>query len=299
MAVSIFDENTPHEGSEYFPFDDSRHSSIQKAVRDTSLATENGIGTQEIDEFRQGIEITTQKYRSLGTGNKFWAGNILGYTKVTTYGQALSFTEYENDKKFYELPRFDPVYYIEAGLAYPRPIVFNEGPQQNEEASVEPLTIPFRKGLNTNEGPEHAHAFRGSVEDGNNVFDRLNGFTNRIEQRIEYKVQDEPWPFLDEGQEYIGNHVTSSIIVDGYFDFVERTIEPFDDLSDKILQKRLNTGNITSLISASSELSLNLDLDIRGGREYRSAAAGWDAYGPARGRYGTDSLTFLGLVRGS
>jgi len=305
MAVSIFDENIMDFATEFTPFDDSNDARVNRAATQTVLAT-SSIDTREYDAFRQGINISTETYRFKGSGAKIWAGNIHGYTTVRTFGQTISFTEFFNNKSFYDRPDFDPTLYLELGPNYPKPIEFNDGPQQNKECILMPLTIPFRKGLDDNEGPEYVHAVRASLEDGNTVVDQINDFSNRIQQLIEYKVQDEPWPFLDEGQQYFGNgygyisgSVTGSIIVDGYLDFVERKIEPFDDTSDQILVKRLTLG-LETMISAANELhGFNLDMDIRENREHKSANAGFYVYGPEQGRTGTDSIVYLGTMRGS
>jgi len=127
MAISIFDENTPHDGTEFFPFDDSRSGAIKRAALEGTIER-TPMNTQDIDAFRQGIEITTEAHRMRGLGAKVWAGNIKGYTQIRTLGQALTFTEDENSIIWEELPVFDPVAFIQMGENYPRPIIFNEGP---------------------------------------------------------------------------------------------------------------------------------------------------------------------------
>lgn len=299
MATALFDENIPHDGTEFFPFDDSRHSAVTKAAQSSYTTLNPRMSTSEIDQYRQGVEINTEKYRHLGTGPKIWAGNILGYTQVRTIGQAVSFTEYENSKIWEEFPRFNPVSYIEMGVNYPTPIDFNDGPQQNKEPSMQPLTIPFRDGLQTNEF-EYAHAVRGNVEDGNPDFRKLNGSNSRISQFIDMNESADYEPFLDGGVQYFGDSLQNSIITPGYFsDGDGGVITPYDDVGNETLIYKINTSDMEFLSIIRTSCSFDLDEDIRGEFGYKSSTAGYDVYGPGQSQYGTDSLAFLGYFRGS
>jgi hypothetical protein len=242
MAVSIFDENTPQDGLEFEPFNEAE-SSAQQRIAYTALSSSltGAMDTREIDAFRQGVEISTEAHRFKGFGAKIWSGNIKGYTIIRTLGQALSFTEYKNDKRFNDLLiKFDPVAFIELGEEYPYPLVFNEGPQQNKETSIQPFTIPFRNGRDTNEAQETSHDVRGSLEDGNQSVLKLHGFTNRIQQFVPfYNSNQEYSPFLDEGETSFGQTVSGSITMSGYVNGNEVNIVPFDDIGSKKLLSQL------------------------------------------------------------
>lgn len=273
--------------SQYFPFDDSE--------RVYYVPTDEGTGgsdTLATDRFRQGTELQTNRQRFMGMQPKIWSGDLDHVINVTTVGQARSFTEYENSKVFEDLPIYNPVTYIILGANYPLPIVFNNGPQQEEEAYVEPLTIPYRK--NSPEGPFFAHRVAGSVEDGNNL-DSIWRYTNKITQFVDL---DEPLvvrPFLDEGTFYWGSP-TEGIVVDGYISTQQRLVRPFDDTSiDDVVQ---NISNISSdMADVLLRMNVNLNGDIRPSRT-KGTPAGTDIYGPYSSG-GIDSIAFSGVARGT
>jgi hypothetical protein len=299
MAIALFDENIPHEGSEFFPFDDSRSSIVKRAAEASQTTSNERTNTTEIDQYRQGVEITSETYRHKGAGPKIWSGNILGYTLVRTLGQAVSFTEFENSKLWEEFPKFNPVSYLILGENYPSPIEFNEGPQQNKEANMQPLTIPFRDGLQTNEF-EYAHAIRGNLEDGNPDFRFLNGSNSRISQFIDMNESNDYSAFLDGGVQYYGSTLQGSIVIPGYLsDGVGGIITPYDDCGNENIINKLNIQDTNFLSVIRSSCSIDLDDDIRGEFGYKSSTAGYDVYGPNQSQYGTDSLAFLGQYRGS
>lgn len=298
MSVSIFDENTPQDGLEFAPYNESP----VKAVQVLTASMSGAMDTREIDSFRQGVELSTEAYRFKGLGAKIWAGNIKGYTIIRTLGQALSFTEYKNDKRFNDLlVRFNPVSYIELGENYPYPLIFNEGPQQNKETSIQPFTIPFRNGRDSNESQDVAHQVRGSVEDGNQNNLQLNGYTNRITQFVPfYNASYEYSPFLEEGETRFGSTVSGSIKIDGYVDATEVNIVPFDDRgTHKLLDQFSSSDTQLLIVLRHSSSQMDLDEDIRENYYQKSATAGNDVYGPNMGRAGTDSITFNGWFRGN
>jgi hypothetical protein len=200
-------ENESSFATEYSPFNDTDGPRIEQSVI-TFASGKQGIDTREIDGLRQGVSIKTHKHRFASTQPKIWAGNLNHFVLVRTIGQARSFTEYENSTAFEERPRFNPVQYIE-DPEYPFPITFNNGPQQEEEAIIEPFTIKFRK--NDNEGKFPAHMVRGSIEDGNN-FENEDGSSNFVEQFIELTPPNEPRFFLDEGQAYFGSRQLADVL---------------------------------------------------------------------------------------
>ena len=301
MAVSIFDENTPHDKSEFTPFDESRAGAIQRAAYDSTITDRKGTDTSAIDSFRQGIELTSQAYRFKGLGAKIWAGNVEGYTTVRTFGQSPSFTDFEGTIAFEELPRFDPVSYLILGPGYPLPIVFNEGPQQNDEPGLQPFTIPFRNAKQDIEGTEKARGIHASLEDGNQDLNHIDGRNSRVEQFIPFETAAVVIePFLDEGQEYYGSAVSGSIVIEGFLWEDEGIIAPYDDEGNQKLINRLNTTDAEMLrILSTTSCSFNVDDDLRGSYGHRSAPAGSDVYGLDSARAGTDSIAYRGMIRGS
>jgi len=272
---------------QFFPFDDSER--VRYVTTDSETG---GSDTELVDRFRQGSELKTNRQRFMGMQPKIWSGDLDHVVNVTTVGQARSYTEYENSKIFEDLPIYNPVTYIILGQDYPLPIVFNEGPQQEEEAYMEPLTIPYRK--NTPEGPWFIKKIAGSVEDGNNL-DSIERNTNKIVQFIELDAPLSVRPFLDEGGFYWGTP-QDGIMVDGYISSTQRIIHPFDDTStDDVVQ---NIPNISiDMFDVLLRMNINLGSDIRPSRT-KGSPAGTDIYGPYSSS-GIDSIAFSGFARGT
>lgn len=212
MAITV-NENEQFAGTEFTPFNDTDQPRVEAAITNFVSATQ-GYDTTVYDRFRQGVSMRTGRHVYSTTQPKIWSGNLKHAIKVVTIGQARDFTEFENDPKFEELPEFNPVWYIQ-DPDYPFPIIFNNGPQQEEEAIVEPFTIPFRK--TDVEGPFYPRTPKASLEDGNN-FDNLDGGTTRVLQFIEYDPPREPRFFLDEGQEYYGRPFPTGSLLNTRFD---------------------------------------------------------------------------------
>lgn len=288
-------------GLRFTPFDDS-----QQVALDVLILVRNqsgsGYDTRAIDPYRQGVEITNGKYLNATTQPKFWTGNVYQIVNLTTYGQARSWTEYYNSEMIDDtIIPFNPVQYLTDNLNYPKPIYFNNGPMQEEEAIIEPFTIPFRKdpiwGANP---PRQVHA---ELEDGNNFFDQEKA-SSRILQFIDYSAPLDPYYFLDGGQAYFGNSVQDSIVIEGYLPILIRNIDPFNDTNDEKIVSQISsslsdTAENMDFISKLKTLKIELDEDIRQTYAQKSATAGYSVYGPEQARYGTDSITFNGWIRGS
>jgi hypothetical protein len=275
--------------TQFTPFNDS-----PEPVYIPTDDTTGGIDTREIDAYRQGVEIRTNHQRFIGNQPKIWAGSLDHVVSTTTIGQARSFVEYENSLLFEDLPEFSPVSYIELGFDYPLPIVLNDGPQQEEEAYMEPFTIPFRK--YTPEGPFFARRVAASLEDGNN-FDTVFGNANRVAQFQSYQDPLQNRFFLDEGGSAWGDgSIENQIITPAYIANIERLLRGFDDTTiDDVPQSLQATSDMEQVLIS---MKMNLDMDLRPARA-RSANANTFVYGRDSGNYGTDSITFIGRTRGS
>lgn len=273
--------------AEFTPFNDSPGPIYIATDEDTG-----GIDTREIDAFRQGVEIKTNHQRLVGNQPKIWAGSLDHVVSVTTIGQARSFVEYENSLLFEDLPEYNVISYITLGPNYPLPIVFNDGPQQEEEAYMEPITFPFRK--TSPEGPFYAHRVAGSIEDGNN-FDTVYGNANRTAQFQDYQDPLQIRFFLDEGVRCWGES-TNGIMTPGYTPGIERLLRPFDDTTlDDIPQ---NLSAATDMENVLLQMQMNLNDDFRPAQT-RSANANTFVYGRDAAVYGTDSTAFVGTTRGT
>jgi hypothetical protein len=289
-------------GNEFQPFDDSGDKRLSQLI---AISTQSGSGyvTAKFDTYRQGVEITSPQQLYKGNQPKLWSGNLSHHIKIVTYGQARSWTEYKNNKKFDDIVMpFNVLQWIESPETYPMPIYLNDGPQSEEEAIVEPFTIPFRK--SPQEGARPPRTPKGTLEDGNG-FDSPIGATNRVLQFIEYAKPLTARYFLDAGEQYFGNGILGNgIKIEGYVPFIERQGTPFNDTQDEEIVKQVNVGTGSlpdqQFNSELKLLKIELDEDIRQNYFQKSANAGIiGVYGPNQARYGTDSITFSGIIRGS
>lgn len=289
-------------GTGFTPFDDSQDQN-RFIVAAISKQTKNGMDTSAFDAWRQGVELTQSKFVYGSSQPKFWVGNTKGYGNLITYGQARSWTEYENTTSFDDLTiPFNPVLFITLGQNYPVPIYFNDGPMEEEEAIIEPFTIPFRK--DPVAGFDPPRQIHGSLEDGNSRDPYNFGRnTNRISSFIPYDPPLTQEPFLDAGQEYVGVTLQNSIVIEGFVPFIQRESEPFNDTRDEEIVKEitltLNNVNDIQFLAALNSLKFDLEDDIRDSFFQKSAPCGNDVYGTNQAIYGTDSIAYVGLNRGS
>lgn len=270
----------------YTPFDDTQtrtRSSVTPGV---------GYNTAGWDLYRQGVEITTNRFQFMGSQPKLWAGNTSGYSDVVTFGQnpgSIDSNVLGLESKFQDVPEFNPVAYIQLGVAYPLPIIFNDGPGEQLEATIEPLAIPFKK--YSNEGPVYAHAIRGEYENGN-----MEGVSvrsaNPVEQFVELYPTSNPRFFLDEGADYFGNVPKDPFVAD-----VGTVPSPFDDSLSRSLGHRVRTTNPTIKQFAIGNTIPGEEDMLPYGK--KSAPAGSTYYGPDAALYGTDSMAFGGWSLGT
>jgi hypothetical protein len=271
---------------QFSPFDDTQaHTrSIQP--------TENGYDTSGWDLYRQGVEITTDRVRFLGSQPKMWSGEITGYSTIVTFGQnpgTIDGNAIGLESKFEDLPEFNPVAFLTLGAAYPLPITFNDGPSEETEATIEPFVVPFKKP--TNEGPYYAHTVRASYEEGN-IEGHIVKSTNRIEQFVDLRPSLDTRFFLDEGADYFGNLPRDPCVADVGFLPI-----PFDDTLPYSPDNKLTTVNSVfhQVIRDGSETG---EVDFLPYSK-KSTPAGFSCYGLNAGQYGTDSVAFLGWSLGS
>lgn len=270
----------------FSPFDDTQDNPRPPSP------TENGYDTSGWDLYRQGAEITRDKFRFMGSQPKMWSGETTGYSVVVTYGQDPGTIEGNGvglESKFEDLPKFNPVDFVALGVSYPLPITFNNGPSEQLEATIEPLTIPFKKP--NNEGPYYAHAIHGSYEDGN-FGGHIIKSTNPIEQFIDLNTVESTRFFLDEGGGNFGTVPREPFTAD-----VGMVPLPFDDTLSYSPEKKLHTSSSVFHEVAREGFEMGeVDLIPYG---KKSAAAGASYYGLNAGQYGTDSIAFAGWSLGS
>lgn len=279
------------------PFDDTL---TIKSTFGLNTVTSGGIDTRTIDPFRQGIELNTIDKFFIGIQPKLWGGSIKFDGTVShlhdtrTYGQSVSFPEFFGTPDFNDKLRiFDPVLYIELEGTYPFPLLFNKGPQQNEENIIEPLTIPFRKSTHESVG-YLVRNMHGSYEDGQN--DRFGRGTIPLSSFYKFGKKEETRSFFDGGEVILGDILSGSIVVPGYASFTEQKIRPFSDQISEFLLTNVTSGSLKDTLIRMSGYRTTSGFIPFG---QRSGAAGRDVYGFRQATVGTDSLSFIGRLRGS
>jgi hypothetical protein len=199
---------------------------------------------------------------------------------------------------------------IDAGVVYP--LQMNGGPQYLQEAIIEVFPLPFR--LATIESPrEQSYGVFGEFCDGGSIDDESRFGSVVVEQFVERSL---PLPedvryYLELGEEFIlvknGSDsiigrvdIKPSAIAD---DSVFRKITPWlDEAKNKYFPRFTNTLNLLSAsVNGQQYFTRNygttaIELQTR---DKKSSAAGNSYYGPNVGYYGTDSIAFGGLLRGS
>lgn len=277
---------------EFTPFNDTDQPRTEQ-FRIAKLVAKDGIDTSAYDPFRQGVEIRNNRQLFIGMLPKMWAGNLCHAVQPSAIGQVRSFTEYDNSPRFEEKPKYNPVLYL-TDPNYPLPLIFNEGPQQEEIASMEPFIIPFKKpDTYSNFFPRAPH---GTAELGGNTHDIGNGRfgTEALEQFEDYQMPGVSNPFYEEGEQYFGG-----VLIEGFIEPNLKTVTPFDDtIFDQFIDQQIQT-NSTDFMEILKNRDINLDEDIRQVYRRRSKSAGYDVYGSNAALYGTDSVAYHGLVRGS
>lgn len=284
----------------YKPFDDS-----EVAPRKNVSASNYDLSS--VTTQLQGVEIKIQSEMYGSTQPKMFGGYVDKFGRVIhedrdqrqTYGEKPTFNEFFVTSSFLDKPKFDSGEFVEQGNSYPLPILLSEGPQSIEEAVIEVFSTPFR--FPENQAPFLTRRVVGGLEYGGNDFDDYATRASSIaEGYVEYADPSITRPFLDEGERIYINDVNSgSIRFPGYTSLAQRIIKPFIDTENRDIYKDRLTTASNSFLSASMELGgieNNFELQPR---QKKSATAGTVVYGRDASVYGTDSIVFAGMTRGS
>lgn len=266
-------------------------------------------------------------------------GELTHEVSFITYGQAGDFIQYTGDTKFNDAHYgvegtmlLDNNHRISKTVQYLQnssmvaeglmdesqvyPLFMNNGPQYFEEAIIEVFPLPDR--LASNESPQEMARGVFAFFEGGNLGDERRFGTNQIEQMTE---RDEPpkivRPYLEEGAGYF--------IVSGSDGKVIKVIHTRPSaIPDQTVMAKLKPWvegpngayfpvltNTTDLLGVSVLLeNISLDQPYYSDnydptdpelqtRDKKSSTAGYSYYGGNVGLYGTDSIAFGGLRRGS
>jgi len=195
-----------------------------------------GIGTNTVDNYREGVNLrtmmdiykSTQVKISVLDGSQDLAvrpnGELLHQSTLQTYGQSVDIVQFTGNTLFNDsiqgiesytvqpngVRRSEMVdYLIKSGLVVEGlmsadqvlPLYLNGGPQYIDEAIIEPLVIPNR--LTTNESPQEvSRGIFGFLEAGNFGDERRFG-SNMNEQMIDRDQPRVVRPYLEQGAENI------------------------------------------------------------------------------------------------
>lgn len=286
------------------PFNDSRFQSPVQIEK----PTKEGINTFDIDAFRQGVEVRSQRDYSKGVTPRIKPGNRSYDTLASDhqydfliFGIAVSIAKTTDEIPWVEnFGRFNPVYYINNRAEYPFPIYLNGGREAEFIAKMEIFTIPDNTKENITDFPFYTRRAFGYVVGGNNrilqpeASEQVSQFINL---NINEKTNEEF--FLEGGYSY--NEF--GIRVDGYVSNFNSRIKPFSDVNvcdntqtDKILISKLSFSDPTDSLKLvlENKLQINNDSDLRPNNT-KSSAAGI-TYGAFEAFVGTDSIAFGGFT---
>lgn len=297
--------------SSFVPFDDSL--SRPAKVNRTADPSNPPADTRPYERFRQGVELREYRHLYGSTQSKFWGGRVKEDLTIShelepqNFGAPVSFTEFYGTTTWKETQKFDPIRYIlEGPEAYPYPLIFNEGPQGQEVCSIESFDIPFKKDETAAKMLADLRVPRASLDDGNALDGRTaptNGLrtgNSKVEQFVETTQPLVVRPFLDSDGGTYGNTPQGSVHLPGRVLTTQRLITPYKDRDtddELITQTSASTGLKAALRNLDGFKTDKSSTIAPNG--YKSTTAGSDVYGPKQARYGTDSIAFVGRIRGS
>lgn len=254
------------------PFDDTRKPP-PKVVLDQDPHT----NTADVNSYKQGVEINTIQQLYGSNQPKFWGGSVDVYGSIThqqnlnTLGQAVGFTDFYQSPTQEDLPNFNPVDFIVMADKYPLPIWINGGPQQEQEAIIEPLPISSR--LPNTEGIKNrSRGIKGKIDLEN--LQILPGASVRVFGQ----------PFLDQGLSYFGDDLSGSIILPPFVSDDLDVPAPFVEKT----KREQDVSSLTSLDATfkSALLAMTGSLEGNNGLLFndKHPSYGIDCYGPLNGR---------------
>jgi hypothetical protein len=269
MAITPFDEGT--------------------IVRTTTAPVSGGYADPEVDKFRQGVEITTERHRADGVLLRLnTTRNLNHQVEPNIFGQDGMFTLNEN--LFVDGDRHDPSQRVNTSsleAVADGPFSFN--------GVIEPLTIRDKvTGLGV-ESPFFAHDVFGNLQGGNeDPLKRSDQILQFIPLPAVSASVQEPW--LD--SEETAGSTNGAIRIPGYIMDEVRLIRPFDDSASGTLFSGApgegRAANNQDVVDALRDMTGSVDNDFRPFK-HKSATAGFIYENNTE--IGTDSIAFGGLKR--
>jgi len=218
------------------------------------LTKSGSINTKFIDPFRQGIELTEDKFHCLGLV-KIHAGYPRHTLPQTQFGEQSD--EIIEQKLFVDVDYFNPLTYIEgksgtkkSGLTYP--IVFQHSILKAAnvlDGIVEPFAIRHVAMFSSIDAPFEAHSVKGNLESGN-----YNSYINS-DRVVDVQKNSDVTRGIHLFEDNIDNFNGSPINL-GYFPNTSKVISPYEDEQIKsgvIVSEKMSesiVGTLTNMTPA-------------------------------------------------
>lgn len=283
MSYEVFFRNVTADDPDFFD-----EGPRQVNVKNTTAFT-SSLDTSAIDAYRQGVELTRQRFFDAGTV-KIHAGTPGGRMSVLAYGSG--YKNFQRSSAFEELDYFNPVTFINsqndlsssATLKISYPIIVGDNDQlenTNFNGIIEPLDIRAVASFFSIEVPFIAHSIKGTLQAGNSD---QHMSTDTIMQSISLTVNTASIiPYVDMVDMFNGQ-----VPMNGYFQTDKVLLTPFEDV--RYLRNAASQSYSADMQSALSPLTGSTDNFV--GIDKKSASAGF-VYGDASV---TDSVAFGGMT---
>jgi len=254
---------------------------VAKAETDTAINAATSIDTSGIDTYRQGIELTRQKYFDAGI-IKIHAGEPGHMLKQNRFGMDKNYS-LSPGSSYDDIDYFNPVTYIKLQAHVSSynshvmtfPIITcdnNQLENYNFDGIIEPLTIRAKASFFSTDVPFEAHDVRGTMMSGNSD---LRYASDKVVTVDYFNSQSQFIPYLDTLE-----MINEIVHIDSFNDIhylrnSQSSSSYSDDMNDALAHMLGSTDNYISC-------------------KQRSSTCGWDY--DINTMIGTDSLAFGGMT---
>jgi len=267
-------------------FDDSQGIDLDKKIKQSNsvqyLLT-GSIETTDIDQYRQGVEITNIKHFFAGINPKIHAGEPGHVLRKNFYGADKN---YFKENYYEDLDYFNPIEYIYNSQAATYPIITHdtdETENYNLNGVIEPFTIRSIASFYSIYYPFEAHSVKGMMMDGNHEISTMS--TSMI-VTVHEKNTKQKFPGWFDMIDLIGT--VKKIPTIPFFNDKKANLDPFNDSKNKV---ELSSKLPNDMLDAVLKLIGSTENYVR---DYEiSAPSGW-TYDDVTIK-GTDSLAFGGM----
>ncbi len=287
MATRNFFRN-PSDQEHVFFDEGPRPIDERKPRNDGSFVNTSSIDTSGFDAYRQGVELTQQKFFDAGIA-KIHAGEPGHALRRNRFGMDRNFRAEPN---FEEMDYFNPETYLRSqdhfsDLNYniiTFPIITSDNDQLENyifDGVIEPFTIRSRVSFFSIDVPFEAHETKGALIGGNSDSTLASDQVLTVDY---FEPENEQIEYLD-----MVDMIDGRYPLNGYFRNAKSLRRPFTD--ERLVRNVLLSSLHTDLNSAMSLMTGSTDNYIISKK--RSASAGWDY--DCTTAVGTDSIAFGGM----